>query len=90
MTGPCNNNKLFLSQVVYLDEAFLSGISDSAVLVLFYSFWEVGASSKIYNSERYSFERLGPREKYTVEQVRGGSGLFHITVQFCKKLFLRT
>ena len=38
MTGPCNNNKLFLSQVVYLDEAFLSGISDSAVLVLFYSF----------------------------------------------------
>ena len=32
-----------------LDEAFLSGISDSAVLLLFYSFWEVGASLNTYS-----------------------------------------
>ena len=32
-----------------LDEAFLSGISDSAVLLLFYSVWEVGASWKLYS-----------------------------------------
>ena len=32
-----------------LDEAFLSGISDSVVLLLFYSFWEVGASLKTYS-----------------------------------------
>ena len=46
MTGPCNNNKLFLSQVVYLDEAFLSGISDSAVLFFFILFERLGPRLK--------------------------------------------